>query len=93
MGYPTIRYLRYQNDQNQLVLSCPTSADQICTHLKKSYTHKSFKIMGDPGTRDLKKTLDLKVGVLRASHKIYSLTPNREFYMAEVCGNLAVRPL
>jgi hypothetical protein len=54
--YPTIRYLRYYNDQNQLVLGCITSADQICTHFK-SYTHKGFKKRGDRGQFDLKKTL------------------------------------
>jgi hypothetical protein len=30
---------RYHNDQNQLVLSCTTSANPICTHFE-SYTHK-----------------------------------------------------
>jgi hypothetical protein len=34
-GYPTIRYLGYHNDQNQLVLGCTTSADTICNPLYK----------------------------------------------------------
>jgi hypothetical protein len=43
-GYPSIWYLSFHNDQNQLVLGCTKSSDPISTHFK-SYTHKSFKEM------------------------------------------------
>jgi hypothetical protein len=58
-GYPTIWFLRFHNDQNQLVLGCTTSADPICSHFK-SYTHKSFKKIMGLGAISFEKHFSLK---------------------------------